>query len=96
MTPAERRLWPHLRGQGFIPQFVMRGYILDFYSPRRRLVVELDGAPHADPTQQTHDATRDAALERLGLTVFRLPNADVLRDPLGCARELCAWSACSA
>ncbi len=83
MTPEERVLWQHLRGNKlhglhFRRQQIIDGFIVDFYCGAARLVVELDGGVHA--RQVEYDAERDRALSRCGLRVLRIPNADVSRD----------------
>src|SRR5947199_393527 len=50
-TDAEKKLWSHLRsaqlGEKFRRQHEILGYIVDFVSIERRLIVELDGGQHA-------------------------------------------------
>ena len=49
MTPQERKLWyAYLRSCGvrFYRQRVIAPYIVDFYSARAALVIELDGGQH--------------------------------------------------
>mgnify|MGYP003381457840 CR=1 FL=1 len=84
-SPSERRLWLRLktlreRGFHFRKQVEKAHYIVDFACLAYRLVVEVDGAHHYEPAQAQHDAIRDAALERAGLTVLRLPASLVMRD----------------
>jgi very-short-patch-repair endonuclease len=55
--------------------------VVDFCCPQKRLIVELDGSVHAQPSQAVRDARRDKYLRRLGYTVFRLPNGIVLSAP---------------
>jgi very-short-patch-repair endonuclease len=45
-------------------------FIADFYAPSQRLVIEVDGAYHAE--HAAADARRDAALERAGYRVVRI------------------------
>jgi len=52
-TPAERHAWSLLRRRGilglkFRRQHPLCGFIVDFYCPRLRLVLELDGGSHED------------------------------------------------
>jgi very-short-patch-repair endonuclease len=56
-------------------------YIVDFCCPQRRLIVELDGGVHAQPSQTRRDASRDRKLRSLGYTVMRLPNGIVMEAP---------------
>lgn len=52
-TEAERRLWKLLRAHAlreihFRRQHPIGPYIADFCSPRRKLVIEVDGGQHLD------------------------------------------------
>ena len=67
LTPAERRLWQHLRrGQlnsyEFRRQHPMGRFIVDFYCPEVKLVIEVDGDTHAD--QLAYDTERSRWLEQ--------------------------------
>jgi very-short-patch-repair endonuclease len=73
----------HLR---FRRQHAIGPYVADFYCPKARLVIEIDGASH-DFTVQ-HDGKRDDDLRSLGLRVIRITAAEVLTDPLACADGL--------
>ncbi len=61
LTPAERQLWQalknrQLKGWKFRCQHPIQSFVVDFYCPEHRLVVELDGDIH---TQQVeYDAAR--------------------------------------
>ena len=82
MTKEERRLWyDFLRGYPvrFLRQKVLGRYIADFYCAAAKLVVELDGSQHHKEEAEEYDRRRDDYLERLGLTVVRLENADIDR-----------------
>ena len=54
--------------------------MLDFYCPKARLAVEIDGISHdmGDPPQ--HDEQRDAWLKKHGVTVMRIPAAELSRN----------------
>ena len=101
MTPAERVLWDALKerqlsGLKFRNQHPVGPFVLDFYCPERRLVLEVDGPIHDDPDQFTHDAHRTAHLEAYGLTVLRLRNEDILTNlPSALARILATASSLS-
>jgi very-short-patch-repair endonuclease len=79
-TPEERILWQHLRrdqiaGCHFRRQHVLSGFIVDFYCPAARLVVELDGSHHLD--QREADEQRDAILQRTDILVTRFSNSEI-------------------
>jgi very-short-patch-repair endonuclease len=80
-SEPERLLWQALRssqlGVRFRRQVVLHGFIVDFFAPLVRLVVEVDGAHHAQ--QQGADKRRDAALVAHGLRVLRMPAQLVLK-----------------
>ena len=81
-SEPERLLWQALRasqlGVQFRRQVVICGYIVDFFAPAARLVVEVDGAHHT--RQRGADKRRDRALGAAGLRVLRLPAALVQHD----------------
>lgn len=79
-TPTESRLWAHLRdrrlnGLKFRRQHPIGHYIVDFYCPDHRLVVEIDGDVHA--SQEEYDVDRTAWLEESGYRVIRFTNREV-------------------
>ena len=85
LTPAEARLWAALR-QGGIPgmrfrrQHALGRFVLDFYCPKQRLAIEVDGAVHDDQQQAEYDAARTTALEQRGIRVLRFRNDEVMGD----------------
>ena len=83
---AEIALWQQLRagqlGVSFRRQVVLLGScIVDLYCPAARLVVEVDGAYHAEPARKRADARRDRRLVKAGYRVVRLPAELVLKQP---------------
>ncbi|MBL8683637.1 MAG: DUF559 domain-containing protein [Myxococcales bacterium] len=79
-TEAEDRLWAALRKKALgcraRNQHVIRGWIVDFYLPAAKLVIEVDGDIH--DLQVEHDRRRTFALEAEGLRVIRFRNDDVV------------------
>ena len=85
-TDAERKLWWILRsrkldGFKFRRQYPVGGYIVDFVCLKPRLVVELDGGQHDEPSARSYDEKRTKRLEELGLRVIRFWDPDVLKHP---------------
>ncbi len=85
MTEAEIALWNKLRRKQlcnlqFYRQKPLGQYIVDFYCPRAKLVIELDGGQHYSDEGAKKDALRDAELRELGLSVLRFSNHDVLKN----------------
>ena len=81
MTQEEKDLW-----FGFLKNYPVRilrqkvigGYIVDFYCPRAKLVIEVDGFQHElDPETKTHDNVRTQYLYEQGIIVFRIRNSEV-------------------
>ena len=82
-TEAEILLWSKIRFRQlknllFYRQKPLGGYIVDFYCPKAKLVIEVDGAQHFEANAQEYDQVRDEYLQNLGLIVLRFTNLDVL------------------
>ena len=67
-------------GEDFRRQHVIYDYIVDFVCLDRMLVVEVDGAYHAEREQMDDDEVRTAHLEQIGFRVVRFSNEEVLSD----------------
>ena len=85
MTDAEQVLWHRIRRKQiqdvqFYRQKPLLSFIVDFYCPAAKLVVELDGSQHFETGHQAKDRARDAALAGLGLQVLRFDNRQVLLE----------------
>ena len=85
LTDAERRLWSRLRGKQvlgiqFYRQKPIGNFIVDFYAPTKRLVIELDGGHHFDTAQASYDRRRSEYLAKLGLKVLRFDDRQVLLE----------------
>ena len=52
-------------------------FVADFYCPKKKLVIELDGGIHQDQFQK--DAERTRVLESLSYTVIRFKNEELER-----------------
>ncbi len=81
MTQAEKKLW-----YDYLRHFHCRihrqrpidNFIVDFYCPRAKLVIEVDGEIHDTESAQQYDQKRTRRLEGYGLTVVRFTNQEVL------------------
>ncbi|HLD48517.1 MAG TPA: DUF559 domain-containing protein [Desulfobaccales bacterium] len=85
LTDSELSLWRRLRGRQlagvqFYRQKPIGDYIVDFYAPKARLVIEIDGSQHLEPPQAAKDRERDEYLGKLGLTVLRINGRQVLKE----------------
>ena len=93
MTDAEQLLWRHIRRKQiadvpFYRQKPLLNFIVDFYCPAARLVIELDGGQHFEALAKEKDAARDAALGALGLVVLRFDNRQVLLETQAVLQEI--------
>ena len=81
-TLAELLLWKHIRnkllGTRFLRQHIIGDYIVDFVSLSDGLVIEVDGAYHAEHEQMEMDEARTYALEQMGFKVIRFTNEEIL------------------
>ena len=83
MTKEERHLWyDFLRDYPvrFLRQKVIGNYIVDFFCPKAKLVIELDGSQHYSLQQANKDSARTDYLESMGLMVMRFSNIEVMRQ----------------
>jgi very-short-patch-repair endonuclease len=85
MTDSEQALWARLRGKQlkgiqFYRQRPIGNAIVDFYAPKAKLVVEVDGSQHLTPGNIKKDETRSAVLENQGLRILRFNNLQVLQE----------------
>jgi len=85
MTDAEKLLWSEIRskqlkGVQFYRQKPLGSYIVDFYCPSAKLIIEVDGGQHYSDEGQTKDAQRDAYFNKLGLRVKRYSDREVLKN----------------
>ena len=85
MTDSERVLWSRLRGKQisdvqFYRQKPIGEYIVDFFAPRTKLVVEVDGSQHLEGEQAKKDRCRDEYLATVGLKVLRFNSREVLEE----------------
>jgi len=84
-TQAEQKIWSRLKGKNlgfkFFRQYSVGKYILDFYCPKKRLAVELDGGHHLEESHQEYDKMRSFYLQSKNIRVLRFWNNDVLKNP---------------
>jgi len=84
-TESEKKLWQYLRnrqfeGIKFYRQYGIGSYIADFYSPRIKLVIELDGSGHFTPEALEYDRIREEFMNSLGIKTLRFNNNDVMTN----------------
>jgi very-short-patch-repair endonuclease len=84
-TEAEEKLWLFIKnkefhGLKFYRQYSVGGYILDFYCPKLRLGIELDGNQHKERETILYDKDREKYLGALSIRVIRFWNNEVIND----------------
>ncbi len=85
MTDAEKLLWSKIRdkqinGLQFYRQRIIGNYIADFYCPKARLVIEIDGGQHYSARGKQKDRLRDESMARAGMIVLRFSDGEVLEN----------------
>jgi len=81
-TRSEDMFWQAVRnrrldGVKFRRQQVITPFIVDFFVPSHRLVIEIDGGVHEESKES--DALREQFLSECGLQVLRVTDFDVER-----------------
>ena len=81
-TEPEEMVWELVRGERlgfkFRRQHGIGDFIVDFYCPKKKLVIEVDGKFHKEQKEQ--DDARDAILKSDGLKIVRIDAFDVYND----------------
>lgn len=80
MTKEEKHIWyDFLKNIPFTVkrQHNIEDYIVDFYIPEKKIVIEIDGLQHTDIKEQRKDQIRDEKLALWGITVLRYSNKDI-------------------
>jgi very-short-patch-repair endonuclease len=85
MTEPELMLWSQLRGAAleglsFRRQTPIGPYIVDFFCPAKKLVVEVDGSQHLTDEGITADEARTRWLTAEGYVVLRFYNVEVIEN----------------
>lgn len=92
-TDAERALWAKLRnkqleGVKFRRQQPVGGYIVDFVSFERKIIVEIDGGQHNEEEMSKRDEERTTWLRDRGYQVLRFWNNEVLVNTQGVLEKI--------
>ena len=85
LSEAERILWYRLKnkqifGYKFRRQYGIEKYVADFYCPKAKLVIEIDGDSHIAEAAIQYDKERKKYIESLGLKVIRFTNVEVYKN----------------
>jgi very-short-patch-repair endonuclease len=82
-TPEENKVWNVLRNRKFHNckfrrQHVIEGFVVDFYSQKLRLAIEIDGKIHE--RQKEYDELRQRLIEEKGIKFIRITNEEINKD----------------
>lgn len=92
MPEPEKRLWQILRkeqmGVKFRRQHGIGDYIVDFYCPELKLVIEVDGDSHYSEKARNNDNVRDEYMRSLGIITLRFNNDDVMKNIEGVHQQI--------
>jgi very-short-patch-repair endonuclease len=93
-TSAERKFWERVK-DGQIPclefeqQKIISGWIVDFYLPSAKLIIEIDGSSHNTKEARELDALKDGQRQKVGYTVLRFSNFEVKHFLEICIARVC-------
>ncbi len=84
-TSAEAILWNKLKqrqlnGRKFRRQHSIGNYIVDFYCPEQKLVIELDGEGHFWQEGIQYDLQRTLYLDNMDIHIVRFENKWIIED----------------
>ena len=93
---AEYILWQSLKGKqvkayDFHRQKPLLFYIVDFYCPKLKLAIEVDGSIHIKEDRIIHDIIRSDELSDYGVKILRFSNEEVLSDVKKVIEEIKEW-----
>ena len=82
-TKAERFLWKSFlskkqSGERVLRQRPILNFIVDFFIPDIKLIIEIDGSSHL--SKASHDSFRQTELQKHGFTIIRFKEGDVLNN----------------
>ncbi len=90
---SEVLLWKELKGKkigfDFHRQKPIDEYIVDFYSSKLCLAIEIDGNSHDE--KENYDERRQKRPEELGVTVLRFKDYEVVKDVKLVIQNILLW-----
>lgn len=83
-TLAETILWNEIRnkklGARFIRQYSVAGYVIDFYCPRQKIGIELEGGIHNKRDVKIYDDYRKRYIQQFGIKLLFFTNDEITND----------------
>lgn len=94
MTLSEILLWQQIKGKqllgyDFHRQKPILDYVVDFYCPELKLVIEIDGDSHEG--KDNSDRIRQEKIEALGLHVLRYSDLEIKTNLDGILLHIKEW-----
>lgn len=91
ITPQEKHLW-----YDFLKKYPIRfnrqrpigNFIVDFYSSKAKLVIEVDGSQHYEDDNKIEDDIRTHIINNYGIDVIRFSNYDINTNFEGVCMEI--------
>jgi len=85
MTKAEAILWSYLKNKQIYGckirrQYSVKSFIIDFYCPKIKLAIEVDGPTHLSEEDIAYDKHRQEEIETLGIQFLLFWNNEVYDD----------------
>ncbi len=84
MTKSETILWKYIKGEQLLVKFrrqvSIKNYIVDFYCPQLKLIIEVDGSTHNEEEVFKKDIERDKILQDLGFKIIRYNSERVFNN----------------
>jgi very-short-patch-repair endonuclease len=85
MMKWEVRLWNDLKGKKMFGfkirrQYGINNYLIDFYRPKLKLAIEIDGDVHFYSDKRKRDRDKEKLLESHGIKLIRIKNLDFEED----------------
>ena len=80
-----------MMGYQFLRQKPIGNFIVDFFCPKLKLVIEVDGSSHDHPDAQLRDLRKDTYLKSIGLHILRIDDLNVKRDIDQVLEDLRTW-----
>ena len=91
MTPEERHLWYDFLKTypiRFNRQKIIGKYIVDFYSAKAKLIIELDGSQHYEKNGIDKDVEHTKFLAQYGFIIIRIPNNEIKQNFRGVCEHI--------
>jgi very-short-patch-repair endonuclease len=93
MPRAEVILWSKLRGKElgghrFRRQYSVGKFVIDFYCPKLKLAIEVDGDSHFIEGARERDRERQTIMEAVGITFLRFNNREIYENINGVLNKI--------